>query len=324
VIRFIRRLLFPTLIAMTAAGPLSAAMAQEKLKIRAASLTLPVVNPVIVNVMKEKGFDTKHGFDIEIKPYPSISAFYAALATGEVDTLIGGATVLQKLRTEGVPVKIVATAMRLSDLVIITANPAIKTFSDLKGKQLAADMGSQQYQVVSIYGRAKGLGMGTDVSIIQANFAMARTQLAAGRVDAAMVIEPIATAMMKENPQLRMIFNGSTAWKEIAGSEGWELVVAMREDFIKKNPSAPKQWIAAMQDFAEFAHKNPTETDGIAVSTVKLPPGILKDVIAGKRWEFTVLPAWGPERKVIMDMIDRAVAAKFLDKLSDQGIIYAP
>jgi ABC-type nitrate/sulfonate/bicarbonate transport system substrate-binding protein len=322
--RFARRLLMPTLVAMVAAASMSSVAAQEKLKIRAASLTLPVVNPVIVNVMKEKGFDTKHGFELEIKPYPSISAFYVALATGEVDTLIGGPTVLQKMRAEGVPVKIVATAMRLSDLVILTANPAVKTFADLKGKQLAADMGSQQYQVVSMYGRAKGLGIGTDVTVVQANFALARSQLAAGRVDAAMVIEPIATLMMKDNPQLRMIFNGSAAWKEIAGSEGWELVVAMRGDFIKKNPNAPKQWLAAMQDFAAFAHKNPSETDAIAVATVKLPPGILKDVVASKRWEFDVMPAWGPERKVLMDMFERAVAAKFLEKMPDDGIIYAP
>lgn len=79
-----------------------------------------------------------------------------------------------------------------------------------------------------------------------------------------------------------------------------------------------------MQDFAAFAHKNPGETDAIAVATVKLPPGVLKDVVASKRWEFDVMPAWGPKRKVLMDMFERAVAAKFLEKMPDDGIIYAP
>jgi NitT/TauT family transport system substrate-binding protein len=322
--RFVRRLLIPTFIALLAAGSATTAMAQAKLKIRAASLTLPVINPVLVNVMKEKGFDAKHGFELEIKPFPSISAFYVALANGEVDTLVGGPTVLQKMRNEGVPAKIIATTLRLSDLAILTANPAIKTLADLKGKDLAADMGSQQFQIVSIYGRSKGLAMGSDINVIQANYALARSQLAAGRVDAAMVIEPIATAMMKENPQLRMIFNGSSAWKELTGADGWELVAAMREDFINKNPNAPKQWIAALQDVAAFIHANPAETDAIAVATVKMPAGILKDVVAGKRWEFDVRPAWGPERKVLMDMFERAVAAKFLEKTPDEGIFYAP
>src|SRR5579862_9392735 len=101
-----RRLILALALLCLAAWP---AGAQDKPRLRAASLTLPVLNPIVVNILKQRSFDTKHGFELEPKPYPSIAAFYAALATGEVDTLIGGPVVLQKLRSEGVPVKIVAT-----------------------------------------------------------------------------------------------------------------------------------------------------------------------------------------------------------------------
>ena len=47
------------------------------------SLTLPVFNPIVWNIMKARGFDAKHGFELDIKAYPSISAFYAAFSTGE-------------------------------------------------------------------------------------------------------------------------------------------------------------------------------------------------------------------------------------------------
>ena len=57
---------------------------------------LPVFNPLVWNIMKARGFDAKHGFELEAKPYPSISAFYAGFATGETDMLIGGPTILQK------------------------------------------------------------------------------------------------------------------------------------------------------------------------------------------------------------------------------------
>lgn len=322
--RLLQKLLAPVFLAAFAASAAPACAAQDLLKIRAASLTLPVINPVVVNVMKMKGFDKKHGFDMEIRAYPSISAFYMAIATGDVDTLMGGPIVLQKMRSEGVDVKIVATMIRLSDLVVLTADPAIRSLADLKGKTLAADMGSQQFQVTSLYAHSKGVELGSDVTVVQASFALARAQLVAGRVDAAMVIEPIATAMMREDPKLRIIFNGSTGWKEMTGTAGWELVVAMRGDFIKSHPEATQRWIAAMKDTAEFMHQNPRETDAIAVATSKLPAGILEEVVAGKRWEFDVLPAWGPERVVIGDMVDRAVAAKFLEKPRDDGLIYAP
>jgi NitT/TauT family transport system substrate-binding protein len=228
------------------------------------------------------------------------------------------------MRNEGVPIKIVATAVPLSDMVVITADPAINSLADLKGKTIAADMGSGQYQVMAIYARSKGLTLGTDVSVVQASFALARTQLAAKRVDAAMVIEPIVTMMLKENPQYRMIFNGGTAWRELTGAEGWDLLVPLREDFIKKSPAAVGKWIAALQDVQAFIGQNVDEADAIVARTVKLPPGVFKDAIASKRWVFDVQPAWGKERKIIWDMFERAVAAKYLDKLPDEGIIYSP
>ena len=302
------------------------AAAQDRIKLKVAALTLPVFNPIIVSLMREKGIDARHGLEMDVKPYPSIAAFYAALATGEVDTtVVGGPTVFQKMRNEGVPLKIVATIVPQSDLVIITAKPEIKTVADLKGKTLAADMGSQQYQTVAIYGRSKGLILGTDVTVVQASFALARTQLAAGRVDAAMVIEPIATMMLRENPGYRMIFNGGTAWKELTGEEGWELVVPLREDFIKRHPGAVKQWIAALQDVQSYIKQNVDEADAIVARTVKLPPGIFKEAIASGRWVVDVRPAWeGRERRSIWDMFERAVAAKYLEKLPDEAIIYSP
>jgi NitT/TauT family transport system substrate-binding protein len=300
--------------------------AQDKVRVKVAALTLPVFNPIIVNLMKEKGIDVRHGLEMDVKTYPSIAAFYAALATGEVDTtVVGGPTVFQKMRNEGVPLKIVATIVPQSDLVIITAKPELKSLVDLKGKTLAADMGSQQYQTVAIYGRSKGVTLGTDVTVVQASFALARTQLAAGRVDAAMVIEPIATMMLKENPSYRMIFNGGVAWKELTGEEGWELVVPLREDFIKRHPAAVKQWIAALQEVQSYIRQNVDEADGIVARTVKLPPGIFKEAIASGRWVVDVRPAWNSlERKSLWDMFERAVAAKYLEKLPDDAIIYAP
>src|SRR5882672_5401204 len=136
------------LLALVAAAP--PAFAQEKPRIKVSSLTLPVFNPIVWNIMKDRGFDARHGFELEIKAYPSISGFYAAFATGETDVLVGGPSILQKLYLEGVPLKIISTGLTLSDLVVFARDPAIKSLADLRGKQLAIDMGSSQFQVVAI------------------------------------------------------------------------------------------------------------------------------------------------------------------------------
>ena len=299
--------------------------AQQKPVIRVSSLTLPVFNPLVWNIMKARGIDAKHGFELDARAYPSISAFYAGFATGETEVLIGGPTILQKLYQEGVPVRIIATGFTLADLVIFARDDKIKSLADLKGKQLAVDMGGSQFQVTKIYANAKGLDLGKDITVVNANFAVARAQLEAGRVDAALVIEPLASISARQHPDWHVIFNGAQGWKEITGGDGWEIVTAMRADAIAKNPKAPQMLIAALQDTAEVMMKETAAGDKIANETLKLPPGILTAAVDSGRLQMIIKPAWDPAtKKSITDMMERAVKAGFYEKMPDEKIIYSP
>ena len=303
----------------------SQALAQQKPVIKVSSLTLPVFNPLVWNIMKARGFDAKHGFELDIHAYPSISGFYAGFATGETDALIGGPTIFQKLYQEGVALRIIGTGFTLADLVIFAKDKSIKSLADLKGKQLAIDMGGSQFQVVKIYANAKGIDLGKDITIVNANFGVARAQLEAGRVDAALVIEPLASISSKQHPDWHAIFNGAEGWKEITGESGWEIVPAMRADAIQRVPNAPKMLLAALQDVASYLQSDTTDADKIANETLKLPPGILTAALESKRLQMIVKPAWEPAiRKSITDMMERAVKAGFYPNMPDEKIIYAP
>jgi NitT/TauT family transport system substrate-binding protein len=328
-----RRSFATTLAAVPAMAALAAAPAmgqgtrasEPKPKIRVSSLTLPVFNPLVWNIMKARGLDAKNGFELDIKAYPSISAFYAGFATGETDALIGGPTILQKLAQEGVPVRIFGTAFTLADLLIFAKDDKIRSLADLKGRQLAIDIGASQYQVVKIYAAAKGLDLGKDIVAVNANFPVARAQLEAGRVDAALVIEPLASIIIKQNPSWHIIFNGAEGWKEITGENGWEIVPAMRAEAIARVPDGPKMLLAALKDVANVMRNDTAAADQIAVDTVKLPPGILTAAVASKRLDMVVENAWDPPvRKSITDMMQRAVKAGFYEKMPDEKIIYVP
>jgi ABC-type nitrate/sulfonate/bicarbonate transport system substrate-binding protein len=172
---------------------------------------------------------------------------------------------------------------------------------------------------------AKGIDLGKDITVVNANFAVARAQLEAGRVDAALVIEPLASIIAKQNPGWQVIFNGAQGWKEISGTDGWEIVTAMRADAITKNPNAPKMLIAALQDVAAFMQSHTAEADRIANETLKLPPGILTAALESRRLQMIIKPAWEADsRKSITDMMERAVKAGFYEKMPDEKIIYAP
>jgi len=223
-----------------------------------------------------------------------------------------------------VPIRATLTFARLNALAVITGDPAIKSITDLKGKSIAADMGSSEYQVLALYGKKHGVEFGKDVTVVQAGPPLARTQLQAKRVDAAMTWEPSATLTLRDNPQYRTILTGDVAWKAIAKADGWELVLAVREDFLKRRPDAVPRLLRMFQDGQRFIKTNIDEADRIVVGTVKLPPGVLKEAVASGRMVYDVQPAWEGERAAIWEMFKVAVDTGYLSKLPDEGAIYKP
>ncbi len=302
------------------------ATAQDLVKIRISNLAFPSHAGLIIGVLKEKGFDKKHGVDMEVKPYGAISAYYGAAAAGETDALGGGLLVFQKMRQEGVPIKIVASMVDMTSVSVITKDPAIRSIPDLKGKTIAADMGSAEYSVLSLYGKNKGVVFGKDVTVVQAGPPLVRTQLAADRVDAGMTWEPTATLTMRDNAAYRIIFNGKQAWKELTGKDGWLLALAAHESWIAKNPTGLAKVIAAFEETSRFMVTNADEADVILQKALKLPAGAFKDMITAPRVVFRVeSTSNAAARDTLWEVIKVAIAdGYFKEPVKDQSIIHTP
>jgi ABC-type nitrate/sulfonate/bicarbonate transport system substrate-binding protein len=300
--------------------------AQEPAKIKIGNLGFPSHSAMIVGVLKAKDFDKKHGIDMDVKVYGAVSAYYGSAASGETDGLTGGPLVFQRMRLEGVPLKIVSALVDMTSMSVITKDPAIRSVMDLKGKTIAADMASSEYAVLSVYTKNKGLTLGKDVTVVQANPPLVRTQLAADRVDAGMTWEPTATLTMRDNPAYRIIFNGKQAWRELTGKDGWLLALALREDWVAKNAAALPRVIAAFEESARFMRSNPDEADQILQTAIKLPPGAFKDMITAPRVVFSVRSTADPStRETLWEVIKVGIAeGYFKEPVRDQSIIHVP
>jgi ABC-type nitrate/sulfonate/bicarbonate transport system substrate-binding protein len=300
--------------------------AQEPVKIRIGNLGFPSHAAMIIGVLKAKGFDTKHGVDMEVKPFGAVGAYYGSMASGETDGVGGGPLVFQKMRLEGVPIKMVAAMVDMTSMSVITKNPAIKTIQDLKGKTIAADMASSEYSVLSLYGKHKGVVFGKDVTVVQAGPPLVRTQLAADRVDAGMTWEPTATMTMRDSPSYRIVFNGKQGWREMTGKDGWLLALGMREDWIAKNAAGLPRVIAAFDEAARFMKSNPDECDQILQNAIKLPPGAFKDMITAPRVVFNIRSTAEPStRETLWEVVKLAIGeGYFKEPVKDQSVIHVP
>jgi ABC-type nitrate/sulfonate/bicarbonate transport system substrate-binding protein len=210
-------------------------------------------------------------------------------------------------------------------MVVISRNPEVRSIADLKGRTLAADMGSSEFQILSIYARSKGVDMSRDVTVVQASPPLARAQLRAGRVDAAMTWEPTATLTMRDSPDYRIIFNGRSGWRELTGRDGWQLVVQMHEGFARRNPEAVQRLISVLQDGQKFIHTNLDDADRIVSRTLGLPRGVLKEAVLFRRIVYDVRPVWDPRtRQSVQEMFKVAVDQGVIPRLPDAGILYTP
>lgn len=301
-----------------------AAFGQQPTKIKIARLAFPSMSSMMLDVLMERGIDKKHGIQLETVSQSAVPVYYASIANGDAEVIVGGPHVFQKMMLEGVPIKVIATWAPLDILAVITADPAIKSLADLKGKSIAAAVGSSEYQITAIYGRKLGLIFGTDVTVVSAAPPLARAQLEAKRVDAAMLWEPTTTLALRDNPAFRVIMSGDAAWKAIANVRGWDLVVAARDDFLKRDARLVPRLIAMFQDAQKYMKDNLDAADAILVNSIKLPAGVFKAGVQSGRLVFDVLPATGAERDVIWGMFKVAVDTEYLPKLPSEDAIYRP
>ncbi len=297
----------------------------EVMRIKMGNLAFPSLISIILAVVKDQGLDRKHGIDLEIHPFSAPAAQLAAQATGETDAGPNGPLVLHRMRLEGAPLLAATTLATLSAMVVIAANPQVKSVADLRGKTLAADVGSAEYQILAAYARSKGLDLQRDATVVVASPPLARAQLAARRVDAAMTWDPAATLTMRDSADYRVVFNGGTGWRELTGEDGWELVISMREDFARRNPQAVVRLVETLQDAQQFITTRLDDADRIVSRTANLPPGVLKEAVQAGRIVYDVRPSWGPGvRDSLWKMFQVAVAGGQMKSMPDPGVIYTP
>jgi ABC-type nitrate/sulfonate/bicarbonate transport system substrate-binding protein len=311
-------------IALAMFGSSVPALGQDLIKVKISRLAFPSLSTMMIDIVKARGIDKKHGIDLEGVTFSAISGYYGALANGEADMTASGPLVVQKMILEGVPIRIGLTWARMNIMSVITGDPSIKSIEDLKGKTIAADMGSAEYQTLAVYGRTQNIVFGKDISVVQAGPPLARSQLLAKRVEASMLWEPTTTLALQDNPDYRVILAGDKAWSAISKTVGWDLVLAMREDFLRDKPQAISRLLAMFQEAQQWYAANLDEADKILNESTKLPIGVFKAAVASGRLAFDIKPAWESEREAIWNLFKVAVDAGYLPKLPSENVIYKP
>lgn len=297
------------------------------IKVRFASIAFPSYMQFLQLIIQEKRFDLKHGLDITWVPQPTIAGFYATISSGEADVIPGGGPlVFQRMYLEGVKLRITNTLVPMSAVIIATRDPNIRSVADLKGKKLAIDVGATEFVVLKTYGKAVGIDVEKEITIVPSAYPVARSRLITGEVDAAVLVEPHISLARKENPNIRRVVSFEDLWREITGQPyAVYLVTAVREDFLKANPGFVERMIAMFQEVEDFIRRNPEEADRILAKGMNVERGVMLSGILARDVQYLTIPIWRSDAKsVTTTMFSKAVEVGVLTKEPGPEILYSP
>ena len=246
------------------------ARAQSPATIRAAMI--PIESAASVYYANDNGYFSKARLDVQITQNPSTPAVAAAVASGTFDIAYGTISTLAAGHVRGLPFVVIAAGVGyvpgvVPGAIMVAANSPIKSARDCNGKTFAtAGLGT----IAEYLPRAwidKNGGDATTVKFVEVTFPETAAAMAAGRVDAAYMVEPFLTVAAKKG-DARILAGGDDAIGSRYTSTGWYATT----QWAKAHPDLVARFADAMTASARWANANQTKVTPILARELKVDP----------------------------------------------------
>jgi ABC-type nitrate/sulfonate/bicarbonate transport system substrate-binding protein len=269
---------------------------------------------IINTVITEKGFDRKNGLSIEYSVRTSIPAYYADFRVGRFDAIVGGVGNAMKDRSKGVDSTIFGTQSPTAAF-FLTKDPSINGYRALRGKKIAAPVGSGNYLVARAAAGLYGIDLQKDANVVNVKGpAGGPTQLAAGRVDVAFSWEPAVSIFLSKNPDMRIAVKKT-------GKDSHVIILYAHEAFLKKHPKVASSMIRTYQDAGEYIRTNLDAALKIIEQKTRKGTGPIRKAFLSGRVSYAAKPA-NEERDMLMTLMENIVKSGLVKEIPP-GIIYS-
>jgi NitT/TauT family transport system substrate-binding protein len=224
---------------------------------------IPVSDFAPLYIAKDKGFFEKHGLDVTLVKIALASNVPGALVAGSLDIGMGTPPMLLVTTESGLDFQAIAGVSRLekdNPFVSLIARPAanIKDAADLKGKKLGVPGFNSTMDITIRKWLLDRNVKPSDVNFVEAVFPQMHDELAGGQLDAAIVLEPFRTLIIKDGTGVNV--------RDFFGDLTPDAVAAIwmaKGDWIKAHPDIVAAFRAAYTDGIADLAANPPEFETI-------------------------------------------------------------
>lgn len=256
----------------------------------------------VLEVGKAEGFYDREmaakGAKVEWIPFLSGPVMVEAAAGDRVDLLGVGNMPAIVARAGGIDVKVIAKAAfnPATNAVLVRPGSPIHSLADLKGRKIAAQIGSSVHYF--LYQLLTGAGLSMDgVQLVNLAGPDQGPALEAGNVDAIVLWMPYRTQLEKAG-KVRVIADSA----RVPGSLSLYMV---RNAFGMKNPGLVEAFLKATKRTNEFMRRNRKEALKILARESKFPADALAESLKGFDWTLDVTPK---DRAAMADIKDFLLA----------------
>ncbi|OGQ77793.1 MAG: hypothetical protein A3G40_05585 [Deltaproteobacteria bacterium RIFCSPLOWO2_12_FULL_57_22] len=260
---------------------ISVALAAE-LKLRIGLIRTDSALPYFV--MREQGFDKRNGLLFEAMGDKSGAQILTDLAAGTLDVSVtaGSIPVFFAAQKGLIPSKVVLVgASSIADpdhpSAAVLASPAIKTWTDLKGRHIAIT-DKRSINTIALTMRLKQEGV-RDYRLLEMAYPNIGLAVAGGNAAAASLSEPYLTQsiLRGDGKLLGWVIGG-------APFERFQLgMIAVNADLYRNNPQAVKAYLRGHLQSLKWISQNPDGARSILSKWMQLTPEVTKKIKL-KKW----------------------------------------
>ena len=214
------------------------------------------------------GFFQRNGLDVKLSSLGGGPAIIAAIAGGSLDAGFCNTVSAAQAVERGIPIVVLAPAgeypaEKPDTLLVKPRGSKIKTGADLNGKTVAVASLQGVLQLSAASWIDRNGGDSKTVHFLELPFTEMAAALKAGRIDAAMLAEPVLSA---EQPDVEPL---GDAYGAIAPQ--WTLgVFVASKAWVTANPDLARRFVQAILETARWANAHHAETAQILAPQTKI------------------------------------------------------
>lgn len=210
-----------------------------------------------VELMEESANGKTEG-NYNISVAASADEVNGKIAKGELDIAAVPTNVAPVLYNKDNGAYSVLAVNTLGVLYVLENGNTVNSVKDLSGKTIyMAGQGSVPEYVMNYILEQNGV---TDANIVYVSeHAEAATALVDGTADIAVLPEPNVTAVMMQDPDIRIALDITKEWKAVSGNDMAMGCIIVRNDFLKNNREAVEEFLDEYEDSIEYVNENQSQ-----------------------------------------------------------------